>query len=92
MFFSPSIEKISDGISRGSSALWFASNSWHEYPVISSAPGLKKVIGTVAESSAMKPLKLYLHIFLMKAIICLFLFLADFLTASKLKANRNVPI
>ena len=62
MFFSPSSAKISSGISCESLALWFASNSEHEYPVISSAAGLKKVIGIVAEGSVMKPLKLYLCI------------------------------
>ena len=42
--------------------MYFAIKSEHEYPTISFAAGLKKVTGTVADGSAMKPLKLYLHV------------------------------
>ena len=59
-FFSPSIAKISSGISCRSCPLCFATNSWHENPVTSSAAGVKKVTSAVADGSVMNALKLYL--------------------------------
>ena len=59
--FWPSIAKISGGISCRSSDLCFWISSKHEYPVMSSAAGVKKVTGTVADASLMKALKLNLR-------------------------------
>ena len=49
MFLWPSASNIFGGISCGSAALCWAMSSEHEYPVTSSAPGVKKVNGAVAD-------------------------------------------
>ena len=60
-FSSPSIAKISGGISCKSDPLWFATNCGHVYPVTSIAAGVKKVTSGVADGSVINALKLYLY-------------------------------